>query len=85
MTFTDQGAQDLELEETVTLENEWQLSIIVSISIPCHDHDLTVSSTLVAVFTTHSWQPTILQDAELMQNVMQDHKNLHLAEYLILK
>ena len=31
----------------------------------------------------HSWQPTILQDAELMQNVMQE--NLHLAEYLILK
>jgi hypothetical protein len=29
---------------------------------------------------THSWKPPILQDAELMQNVMQDHKNLHLAE-----
>jgi hypothetical protein len=28
----------------------------------------------------HSWKPPILQDAELMQNVMQDHKNLHLAE-----
>ncbi|KAF8804764.1 hypothetical protein BYT27DRAFT_7107386, partial [Phlegmacium glaucopus] len=30
--------------------------------------------------TTHSWKPPILQDAELMQNVMQDYKNLHLAE-----
>ena len=28
----------------------------------------------------HSWQPTILRDAESMQNVMQDHENLHLAE-----
>ena len=25
----------------------------------------------------HSWQPTILQDAESMQNVTQDHKILH--------
>ena len=30
--------------------------------------------------TNHFWWPTILQGAELMQNVMQDHKNLHLAE-----
>ena len=33
----------------------------------------------------HSWKPSILQDAESVQNVMQDHKNLHLAELLILK
>ena len=31
---------------------------------------------------SHSWKTPILQDAELMQkkNLMQDHKNLHLAE-----
>ena len=29
---------------------------------------------------THSWKPTILQDAELVQNVMQDHKSRQLAE-----
>ena len=34
---------------------------------------------------TYSWKPTILQGAESMQNVMQDHKILHLAEFLILK
>ena len=28
----------------------------------------------------HSWKPPILQDAESTQNVMQDHKNLHLAK-----
>ena len=34
---------------------------------------------------SHSWKPPILQDAELLQNVMQDHKNLHLAKLLICK
>ena len=28
----------------------------------------------------HSWNWTILRSAELMQNVLQDHKNLHVAE-----
>ena len=36
-------------------------------------------------FGSHSWKPPILQDAELLQNVMQDHKNLHLAKLLICK
>ena len=34
--------------------------------------------TAVCIYNeTHSWQPTILQDAESMQNVTQDHKILH--------
>ena len=37
-------------------------------------------SVLVTQASGHSWQPTILRDAESMQNVMQDHENLHLAE-----
>ena len=47
-------------------------------------HEMWLQPSLLQT-AIHSWKPTILQDAELMQNVMQDHKNLHLAEYLILK
>ena len=44
------------------------------------DVEITIASSRSVELPSHPWKPSILQDAELMQNVMQDHKNLHLAE-----
>jgi hypothetical protein len=41
---------------------------------------VTSVESITTIVPGHSWKPPILQNAELMQNVMQDHKNLHLAE-----